>query len=112
MDMLQQRCLYPSPVKLPASEAEGWNVPNANIEAKWLYAMVVRRVETVESIRELIAVPPNVESALRGYARRNPNEACRIERVLQFRSMVQDKFKQVAMRTGSIMDSDLPRTEV
>ena len=44
------------------NEAEGWNVPNANIEAKWLYAMVVRRVETIESIRELIAVPPHIES--------------------------------------------------
>ena len=72
--------------------------------AKWLYAMVVRQVETVEAIRELIGVPPDIESALQEYARQNPNEACRINRVLQFRKLVQEKFHQLTVRETSAAD--------
>jgi hypothetical protein len=92
---------YSSPAGTISSAAEGWSVPNASIEANWLYAMVVRQVETVESIAELIAVPPHIESALQEYARRNPDEAGRIDRVLHFRRQVQDRFNRLAAHTPS-----------
>ena len=50
--------------------------------------MVGRNGDTVDSIRELIAVPPEIEHALGLYAKRFPEDAPAIEKVLRFRTRV------------------------
>jgi hypothetical protein len=66
-------------------------------EALCLFAMVGRNGDTVESVRELIAVPPRIEAALLLYAERNPEDALGIERVLQFRRRVAEEFERLVM---------------
>ena len=61
-------------------------------EARILFDMMIRKQETVESIRELIAVPLEIEEALTLYARRHPEDAFGIERVLKFRKRVAEEF--------------------
>ena len=57
--------------------------------------MLGRNGETVESIRSLIAVPPEIEDALTLYARRNPEDAFGIERVIRFRRRVAEEFERL-----------------
>lgn len=70
-------------------------------EALSLFALVGRNGDTVESIRELIAVPPHIEAALLLYAERNPEEAFGIERGLQFRRRVAEEFERLAAHGGA-----------
>ena len=66
-------------------------------EALSLFAMVGRKGDnTVESVRDLIAVPPETEAALLLYAQENPEDAQGIERVLQFRRHVAEEFERLA----------------
>jgi hypothetical protein len=58
-----------------------------------LYRMVNRGPRTVEETRDLIAVPPAAEDALRAYADRYPEEAWEIEGILQFRQRVAEEFE-------------------
>ena len=69
-------------------------------EARSLFAMIGRNGDTVESIRELIAVPPNIEDALLLYAARHPEDAPGIKRVIEFRRQVAEKFEQW-VKTGA-----------
>jgi hypothetical protein len=64
-------------------------------EALSLFAMIGRNGDTVESVRELIAVPARIEAALLLYADRNPGDASGIERVLQFRHRVAEEFERL-----------------
>jgi hypothetical protein len=64
-------------------------------EAISLFALIGRNGDTVESVRELIAVPPRMETALILYAQRNPEDARGIERVLQFRRRVAEEFERL-----------------
>ena len=64
-------------------------------EAISLFALIGRNGDTVESVRELIAVPPCVEATLLGYAERNPEDCFGIERVLQFRRRVAEEFERL-----------------
>jgi hypothetical protein len=66
---------------------------SAREEARILFEMMQRSGDTVESIRELIVVPPEIEEAL--YARRHPEDAYGIERVLKFRQRVADEFERL-----------------
>src|SRR5579864_4472183 len=50
---------------------------------------------SVEAVRELIFVPANIEAALRQYARRHPEDADGIERVLDFRKEVGAQFERL-----------------
>jgi hypothetical protein len=72
-------------------------------EALSLFALVGRNGDTVESVRELIAVPHSIETALLLYAQRNPEDALGIERVLHFRRRVAEEFERLARenRVGS-----------
>ena len=45
---------------------------SAKNEARLLFAMIGRNGDTVETIRELIAVPPRTERLLKAYAEQNP----------------------------------------
>jgi hypothetical protein len=64
-------------------------------EALSLFGLIGRNGDTVESVRELIAVPTQIETALLLYAERNPEEAFGIERGLQFRRRVAEEFERL-----------------
>ena len=68
-------------------------------EARNLFAQVEKNGVTVESIRELIAVPPKIEQALRQYVRRHPEDAEAIEKVLSFRKRVREEFDRLARKS-------------
>ena len=68
--------------------------------------MIGRNRDTVDFIRELIAVPPWIEHALVLYARRFPEEAPAIEKVLRFRKRVRAEFDRL------VRESEPPALEV
>jgi len=70
-------------------------------EARILFAMVGRNGETVESLRELIEIPPEIEEALLLYARKYPEDAFGIERVLRFRKQVAEEFQRLTSPSTS-----------
>lgn len=65
-------------------------------EALSLFALVGRNGDTVESIRELIPVPPRIERRLLLYAEQNPEDAWDVEHVLEFRRRVVEEFERLA----------------
>lgn len=65
----------------------------AKREARLLFTMIGRNGDTVEKIRELIAVPPRIESVLRAYAAHSPAEGPSIEGVLRYRRKVAKEFE-------------------
>ena len=68
-------------------------------EARILFAMVGRSGETGESLRELIAIPPETEEGgLTRYARKYPEDAFGIERVIGFRQRVAEEFERRAVQ--------------
>jgi hypothetical protein len=54
--------------------------------------------DTVDTIRELIAVPREIETMLRAYAGQYPEYAIGIERVLQFRRRVGEEFERLVKK--------------
>lgn len=85
-------------------------------EALSLFTLVGRNGDTVQSVRELIAVPPNIEAALWLYAERNPEDAQAIERVLQFRRRVAEEFERLEEQnretTFPVANGNGPPTEL
>lgn len=65
-----------------------WGTQSVEAEALMLYAMLGRNGDTPETIRELIAVPPRIEAALRTYAEKHRADHQGIEQVLEFRRRV------------------------
>lgn len=57
--------------------------------------MVGHDGNTVEELRELIAVPPRIERVLRAFARAHPEEAYEISRTLKFRSAIAGEFERL-----------------
>jgi hypothetical protein len=90
---------------------------DARSEARNLLALVGRNGDTVDSIRELIAVPSDIERTLRLFLRQYPEDSDGVERVLEFRKRVAQEFEQLTSRresTITIQDSlrnatDVPR---
>jgi len=86
-----------------ASQAEGceesedaWNLPSSpGEEAGRLVALVGHNGDTVETIRELIAVPPEIEKALLGFAKAYPEEAAGVHLLLEFRGKVSEEFERL-----------------
>jgi hypothetical protein len=64
-------------------------------EARILFEMIIRKRETVESVRELIAIPQEIEEALSLYAYKHPEDALGIERVIRFRRRVAEEFERL-----------------
>jgi hypothetical protein len=58
--------------------------------------MVGRNGDTVESVRELIAVPPETERTLRSLYLPASRGRLGIERVLQYRRRVAEEFERLA----------------
>ena len=48
-----------------------------------------------QSIHELIGIPTEIEDALTGYARKHPEDAFGIERVLSFRKRGAEEFENL-----------------
>ncbi len=72
-----------------------WTTRNPHDEARDLYRMVTCGNSSIESIRDLIAVPDHIAATLREYVKRCPEDGKRIEGVLQFRGKVADEFEQL-----------------
>ena len=85
-----------------------WAIRNPLDEARDLYRMVAYGSCTVESIRELISVPAEIESALRLYAERYPKDGQRIYCVLRFREKVAHEFERLVDRNLSPIDASHP----
>jgi hypothetical protein len=88
-----------------------WNAKPTE-EARKLLMLVGRNDNTVESVRELIAVPPETEAALLLYAQENPEDAPGIERVLQFRHHVAKEFERLAAESCGAMPLEARTTHV
>jgi hypothetical protein len=81
---------------LPVSAHENpWATRNPLDEARDLHRMVRCGSCSVEEIRELIAVPKQVEEALLAYAERYPKDGRQIYSVLHFRERVAGEFERL-----------------
>ena len=69
----------------------------ARIEAKALLVTVGKKGTTIESLRELISVPPEVEALLLAYARTHSAEGREIEIGLRFRKRVLEEFERLVL---------------
>ena len=68
---------------------------SALAEAKVFCGLAFRGAESVQEIRELIAVAPKIESILRLYMKQTPKDAWWIERALKFRRHVLEHFNRL-----------------
>lgn len=82
---------------------------SAHAEARGLYRMLGHDGNTIKELRELIAVPPETERALRAFARAHAEDSPWIEASLNFRLDVAREFERM-MREG-ITETDLPELE-
>jgi hypothetical protein len=71
------------------------------IEARGLVALVRTDAESVESVRELIDIPPRVERVLRYYMRTHPEDAAGLEKALRFRKSVREEFDRLVSESKS-----------
>lgn len=82
---------------------------SARAEVLGLYRMLGHDGNTVEALRELIAVPPKIERVLRAFARAHPEEAYFVERTLKFRQAVAREFERL-VREG-VPVAEIPEVE-
>lgn len=82
---------------------------SARTEACFLYRLIGQDENTVEELRELIAVPPETERALRAFARAHAADAGWIEAALKFREAVAQEFERL-VREGDLL-ADVPELE-
>jgi hypothetical protein len=81
----------------------------AGAEALGLYRMLGHDGNTVEALRELIAVSPVIEQLLLAFAQAHPEEAYSIERNLKFRPSVAREFERL-VREG-VPVAELPNED-
>jgi hypothetical protein len=81
-----------------------WVTRDPKSEARDLYRMVRYGNFTIAKIRELISVPPEIETTLRAYAFAYPEDAGKIEGVLGFRKKVAQEFERM-LAPLSVVDS-------
>jgi len=80
-----------------------WAIRNPKDEARDLYRMVVKGSCSVDSIRELIEVPPDIEAGLLAYAQANP-EGGGVYGVLKFRRSVALHFEEFLREQPSLSE--------
>jgi hypothetical protein len=68
---------------------------SARTEACCLYRLIGQDENTIEELRELIAVPPKTERALRAFARAHAADSGWIEAALKFREAVAREFEHL-----------------
>jgi len=81
-----------------------WAIRNPLDEARDLHRLTVYGSCTVESMRDLISVPPEIEAAVLAYADHYPKDGDRIRCVLRFRRRVGVEFEK-------LLQCDMPLTE-
>jgi len=86
-----------------------WAIRNPLDEARDLHRMTVYGSCTVDSIRELISVPPDIEAALIAYADHYPKDGDRIRCVLRFRRKVGVEFERLLQSNMPV--TDLPNND-
>jgi hypothetical protein len=96
---------------MPAGNENPWAIRNPLDEARDLHRMVTHGSCTVESMRELISVPAEIESALLAYANRYPKDGERIHCVLQFRRKVGVEFERLLHCDISFIEAPEPDNE-
>lgn len=72
-----------------------WSAPSPKVEAQALLKLVRFNGSTVETIRELIAIPAETEEYFRSYVAHHPEEESPIERVIEFRRRVGEEFDRM-----------------
>jgi hypothetical protein len=87
-----------------------WAIRNPLDEARDLHRMVTYGSCTIESIRDLISVPSEIESALLAYANRFPKDGERIHCVLQFRRRVAQEFERLVNCDMSFIETSPSHT--
>lgn len=65
--------------------------------------------ETADDIRELILVPPEIQSLFSSYALEHPEEFHAIEQVLDFRRRVAEEFERLVERGDSVPKGEAAR---
>ena len=98
-------------VLMPSGNENPWAIRNPLDEARDLHRMVTHGSCTVESMRELISVPAEIESALLAYAHRYPKDGERIHCVLQFRRKVGVEFERLLNCDVSFIEAPEPDSE-
>jgi hypothetical protein len=110
MKSLCEYHLSPDQVIAVRGRENPWAIRNPLDEARDLHRMVTYGSCTIESIRDLISVPPEIESALLAYADRFPKDGERIHCVLQFRRRVSQEFERLVGCDMSFMEASPSHT--
>lgn len=75
---------------------------SAKAEARMLFSLIGRNGDTLETVRELIAVPPETEALLRQFAEEWPECARGVEAILRYRRKVGEEFERLVERLGHV----------
>jgi hypothetical protein len=70
-------------------------------EARGLFVLIRRNASSVEDVRDLIAVSPRIEAALKRYMGEHPEDAPGIEKMLGFRKRVMEEFDRLVCESGN-----------
>jgi len=81
-------------------EPELWDPTSPAFEAQGLFALL-ENGNTVDDIRRLIEVPPDVEASLRAFIRSYPEESFEIAYMLSFRQKVALEFERILAMVGT-----------
>ena len=98
----------PDQVIVSCRSENPWAIRNPLDEARDLHRMVTYGSCTIDSIRDLISVPPEIESALLAYAAHYPIDGQRIQCVLQFRRRVGAEFERLLLSPMSFSEASQP----
>ena len=89
------------PIALSKASGPCGPQPSPKVEAEALLKLVRFNENTVETIRELIAIPAETEERFRSYAARYPEDETAIERVIEFRRRVREEFDRLVRASES-----------
>jgi hypothetical protein len=81
-------------------EPDLWDPMCPAFEAQGLFALLGNG-NTVDDIRRLIEVPPDVEASLRSFISSYPEESFEIEYMLSFRRKVAEEFERILAMVGT-----------
>jgi hypothetical protein len=109
MKTMNGSCRVSSEQAATSSASENqWATRSPLDEARDFHRMVMCGSCTVESVRDLISVPQNIESALLAYSDLYPTEGVRIQCVLRFRRRVGEEFEKLVRGEISFIASGTP----
>lgn len=84
-----------------------WAFSNVSAEAKSLFRLVVRHVETVESMRELIRVAPQELHVLKAFMAKFPELSHQVECAIAFRQNVLKEFELLVSQRNARSSTQL-----